>query len=148
MSKIKKWALAIGIAVIFNLFINYGVATFHESPEYEDYCNETITPKPAVERQEYNDTYYKACNSSYSGVRQKYDANVFIILVAVGIAAIISGIMIKREAVASGFMFGGILSVIIGAMRYWSHMHDLLRFIILGAVLALLVWVGYKKVKD
>ncbi|MBU2263298.1 hypothetical protein KJ750_01400, partial [Patescibacteria group bacterium] len=54
----------------------------------------------------------------------------------------------QSEAVALGFSFGGILSLIIGTIRYWSGMDDYLRFIILGVALAILIWMGIKKLKD
>ncbi len=38
IKNIKKWALAVAIAIVFNLFVNYGLSTFYEAPKYEDYC--------------------------------------------------------------------------------------------------------------
>ena len=59
--------------------------------------------------------------------------------------AIIAGIVVKAEAVANGFLFGGVLSLIIAAIRNWGQLQDVFKFIILGAVLALLIWIGYRK---
>ncbi len=89
------------------------------------------------------------CRKDFESVQNLYNRNVFIILIIAGIVSIIIGFLIgQSEAVSSGLSFGGILSLIIGTIRYWSGMDDYLRFIILGAALAVLIWIGVKKLKD
>ena len=41
---VKKWLLAIGIAIVFTMFINYSASTFFNEPVYEKYCanNNTV----------------------------------------------------------------------------------------------------------
>ncbi len=152
---IKKWALAIGIAIVFNLFENYGIATFSDEPAYSDFCEETFYPRPAKLDENITQAEFEAlnekqkqCNEAYNEARKVYDGNVFIILVVLGVIAVLAGVFIQVQAVASGFLFGGILSVMIGTLRNWSHLADVWRFVILGLVLALLVWIGFKKLKD
>ena len=55
--------------------------------------------------------------------------------------------ILKLETVSSGIMGGGVLTIIYGTLRYWGEMSDIIRWILLGVVLALLIWIGYKKVK-
>ena len=43
MINVNKWLLAIAIAIVFNLFINYGIATFYPAPKYDNYCNGTAS---------------------------------------------------------------------------------------------------------
>jgi len=174
---VKKWLLAFGIAIIFNLFINYGIFTFYEGPDYLDYCEERF-PKPIViERSQctqlavteefedecrenegmvqYNyddygcetEAYCETCGKAFREARDPYERNVFVMLIVIGLIAIIAGVILKVEAVSSGFLLGGILCVIIGTMRYWGHFQNYARFVILGLVLAFLVWLGYKKLK-
>lgn len=89
------------------------------------------------------------CRKSFESERNLYNRNVFIILIIAGIISIIIGFLVSQsEAVSSGLSFGGIFSLIIGTIRYWSGMDDYLRFIILGAALAVLIWIGVKKLKD
>lgn len=90
-----------------------------------------------------------ACQKNFENARDIYNKNVFIILVIAGVASIIAGFSITQsEAVALGFSFGGLISLLVGTIRYWSSMTDYLRFIILGIALALLVFIGFKKLKD
>ena len=177
---IKKWGLAIAIVIVFNLFVNYGIATFYKGPEYNDFCidkypriapakgpgpydcdaliadealQKNCTEQKGYIAYEYDSNgcpakaYCETCGARFEEVNGKYNANVFIALVAIGVAALIAGILIKADAVGSGFLFGGVVSIFIGAIRYWGQLHDVARFSILGIVLALLVWIGYRKLK-
>lgn len=175
---IRKLFLAIGIAIVFNLFTNYGIATFYEAPQYDDFCSEgRFGPRQfgteascekfvasadlqtsCAEQKGYIDYEYDAegcaiaascntCNKEYQDAREPYDANVFIILTVLGVAALIAGVILKTESVGSGFLMGGVLSILIATLRNWSNFGDIIRFLILGAVLALLVYIGIKKLK-
>ena len=74
---------------------------------------------------------------------------MFIILILAGVAAFGVGFLVNAvAAVSSGFVFGGVISFLIGTMRYWSDMHDYLRFVILGLILLTLIWIGYKKLRE
>ena len=63
------------------------------------------------------------------------------------LAVLIGGVVLKLESVSTGIMGGGALIIIYGILRYWGDASDALRFIILGIVLAVLVWIGYKKLE-
>ena len=184
MSNVKKWILALAIAIVLNLFVNYGISVVYKAPQYDNFCKEGgMGPYPAKpypyppELQQkscavievnqdlqnscneqkgyiaykYNATgcpteaYCETCQARFSDVSQKRNSNVFVILVVAGVAAILAGMVVKAEAVANGFLIGGILSLIIAAIRNWGQLQDVFKLIILGVVLALLIWVGYKK---
>ena len=171
---IKKLVIIIGIIIVLNLFVNYGISTFYDAPKFEDYCKTELisrtyeTPEACAEvggrwngntpatttesapvlEKGYCDTTYQ-CNKDYEPVRDLYNRNVFIVLIIFGILSITLGFFLsKAEAVAMGFSFGGILSLIIGTIRYWSGIDDYLLFIVLGVALAILIWIGVKKIKD
>ena len=172
--KFKQIALAIGIVILLNIFFNYGIFTFYKSPEYTQFCPETLYSKNIQTEKECTDAgglwHYSGpevqkaatatgavimgycditytCNKEYTAVREIYDRNVFIVLTILGIITLILGLtVISVDAVANGFLFGGILSILVGVIRYWSAMDDYLRFIISGIALVLLIWVGYKKI--
>ncbi len=97
------------------------------------YCNATYT-----------------CNNQYMDAQSVYNRNVFIALIILGILSLALGAYLTHlsSAVALGFSFGGVLSLIIGAMRYWSNMQDVLRVVVLAIALAALVWIGIKKIKE
>ncbi len=159
--------LAIAIAVVFTMFIYFGISTFYVEPKYEDYCKPELTsqyintsqdcekiggrwqanyPKTVREQQGYCDVYAK-CQEQYNDVNREYRKNVFVFAVAFGVAALIAGIFVQVSSVAAGLMGGGIVTMIWGTMQYWDQLGDALRFIILGVVLVLLIWIGYKKLR-
>ncbi|MBI3036962.1 hypothetical protein HYY73_04415 [Candidatus Woesearchaeota archaeon] len=184
MSNLKKWVLAVAIAIVLNLFVNYGISVFYKAPQYDDFCKDSMRPYPykiypaepaaqqpkecaTIEVSEelqkscgeqkgyisykYNTTgcpteaHCELCGKMFEDINQKRNSNVFVILVVFGVVAIVAGFVLKAEAVANGFLFGGILSLVIAAIRNWGQLQDIFKFIILGAVLALLIWIGYKK---
>tara|TARA_Y100000034_G_scaffold40026_1_gene49305 strand:- start:3561 stop:4022 length:462 start_codon:yes stop_codon:yes gene_type:complete len=153
MSKLKQRILTIAIAIIFVLFIGYGIQTFYPGPEYEDFCEEKPMPVPRTLDEagelEKSDLYeeQKECRDNFENARQSYDRIVFILSVIFGAIAIGAGVMLKLKSVSAGLMAGGVLTIVYGAMRYWSRMSDYLRFVLLGVVLVGLIWLGYKKLK-
>jgi hypothetical protein len=101
-------------------------------PVQSGYCNQEFT-----------------CQQKFEDANKVYNRNVFIVFTVVGIAALAASVFAgAAEAVALGLSFGGVLSLIIGSVRYWSDMEDILRVVILGVALAALIWTAYKKFKD
>ena len=98
-----------------------------------------------VEQQGYCDLFYY-CSQEFNKVNEKYNRNVFIIATGIGIIALIVGVALKLASVSAGLMGGGILAIIYGTVRYWSDLPDYVRFIILGITLAILIWLGYKRI--
>lgn len=175
-----------GIIIVLNLFINYGVATFYDAPEYENFYPKELTAKKHNTKEECetaggfwseNQTFprmeapvpspvpvekskiagepagwcdaHHSCRQEFEEARDFYKRNVFIIWITVGIIAIVIGfLIIQAETVSLGLSFGGLISLIVGTIGYWSAMNDYLRFIILGIVLAILIWIGIKKIRD
>ena len=86
------------------------------------------------------------CRQQFDDVREVYNRNVFIVATGIGIITLIIGFALKLASVSSGLMGGGILTIIYGTIRYWSDLPDFGRFIILGLTLAILVWLGYRKI--
>lgn len=172
ISKLKRTILGISITIILVLFIGYGINTFYKPPKYEDFCDEALRAKIISSEEEClavggqwnvaperiieeNRTVIQGfcnpnytCEKEYRSVREVYNRNVFIIAVAAGlICVILGGIILKLESVSVGIMGGGVLSILYGTIRYWGDLADVGRFIILGIVLATLIWIGYRKFK-
>lgn len=95
-----------------------------------------------------NATY--SCNQKYTDAEGVYNRNVFIVLVILGILSLIFGTYMATfsSVVSLGFSLGGVISLLIGAIRYWSNMQDILRVVVLACALAALVWIGIRKIKD
>ena len=183
-SKFLKWALALGIIVVLNLFFNYSVHLLYKGPIFDNYCKQeqvTIQPKTQAEciaRQgawTENVNYRRTespvakplpvppsvgeptgwcdlnftCNKDFTEANRLYNRNAFIILVILGVVSMIAGfISVAAPAVSIGLSLGGVLSFIIGSVRYWSDMDDYLRVIILALALAILIWLGVKKLRE
>jgi len=167
MIKYKKFILASAIVIVLNLFINYAVQTISPAPRYDKFCTEDFNnyPKPFTYPQtevktpeaqaEYDKLYREQnikqmeCNKAYMDSTNAYNRNVFIVLVVAGLASITVGFFVASSgAVSLGFSFGGLLSLVIGTIRFWSDMQDYMRLGVLGVALVALIWVGVKKFRD
>ena len=92
---------------------------------------------------------YRTCQKEFNAVNAVYNRNVFVVLVALGMISLVAGLLMGISgAVSTGLSFGGILSMIIGSIRYWADMDDYLRFGLLGVALIILIWLGIRKFKD
>jgi len=91
------------------------------------------------------DPDYK-CRTSYEQAREPHNRNSFIILSIIGLIIIgVATLAIKENVVGYGTLAGGILTVLYGTIRFWGSIPDIARFIILGVVLAVLLWIAYKR---
>ena len=171
MKNIKEKLLSIAIAIVLVFFIAYGINTFYPQPDYSDFCDEDKPYKPNITQQEcldmggkwteervprvegqpettgYCDQDY-TCRQQFEDAREAYNKIVFIISGILGLAAVlIGGIVLKLESVSTGVMGGGILTIIYGTLRYWGQLEDIGRFLILGIILAVLIFIGYRYLK-
>lgn len=163
--KWKKLALSLAILIVLNIFFNVGLDTFYKVPEYDSFCNEEVRGMEFADTQEaclendgawvinkdwaYCESKIDNCWDQYQDYISPYNRNAFIALVSLGLVTLLAGLFIfMPSAVANGLTYGGILSIVIGTMRYWPNMDDYLRFIFSGIVLVILILVGFKKIKD
>ena len=205
---LKKSLIIIAIAIIYALFIGYGIEVFHDSPKSEEFCpnvydilnqedcvaaggtwrpqycengvvseiksteqieeiepvvssenvdaSETIDvnkpgvkpvrPKPVLQSG-YCETK-STCYENFTLIMSNHDKIVFIVAAIFGILAVVAGMILKKEGVNDGFVAGGIILILYGTIRYWQHANDILKFILLGIVLGVLVWIGYKQLDN
>ena len=183
--KIKETILGFSIAILFVLFVGFGIKAFYKEPKYDDFCNSTMfleKPYPYIEsvketkaplcnkievkNYEFEQDCYgrkgqviyapdengcriakecNFCNKEFTDRMNVYNKNVFIISGIIGIIVIIVGAILNLVSVSAGLFGGGVLTIIYGTVRYWSELADWARFIILGIALAVLIWIGYKK---
>ncbi|MBI2573548.1 hypothetical protein HYV86_06805 [Candidatus Woesearchaeota archaeon] len=162
----KKTFLAIAIALLFALFIGYGIEVFHKAPDfdacyrsqpqYPEMLNETSclslngtwvipssqnTPEKAPGYCNYGDP----CYTKLEGQRESHDRIVFIVSLIVGILGLVSMLLLKMEIISTGISAGAILLLLYGTIRYWQYAQDVLRFTLIGVALAILIYVAYSK---
>jgi len=117
------------------------------SPDKDCYCRE-IDAKGTMKCDATNPEYTE-CREEYEDMRETHGRISFIVLVILGLASIlIGGLFLKVEAVSSGVMGGGVLTLLYAAMRFWGSIQDYGRLVVLGVALIVLIWVGYRKLKD
>ena len=87
------------------------------------------------------------CRENFQKSLEKYNRNVFIVSTGIGIIILIVGFALGMASVSAGLMGGGVLTILYGVVRYWTDLPDYGRFIILGITLAILIWLGYKRIK-
>lgn len=171
-----KWALVLGIVIVLNLFISSAIRAVYPEPQYQDYCVQeqvTVLPKTeaectskggawtegqyypdkpmrpvAVEQVEGSCDIDFTCRKEHESASDMYRRNVFIARVIFGVLAIGASFMIAgTQAVALGFSFGGVLSLVIATVQYWSKLSQYAQVIVLALALAVLIWLGVKKIQ-
>ena len=162
---IKNIIIALGIIILTVSVGIYGINTFYDSPDYNDYCgeqernwyintssqcetvggmwNDYIGPKTADSPIGYCDVAY-TCRMEYEADRETYSRNVFLIALPLGIIIITIGALVfGLEAVGAGLMAGGVGIVLWGVGGFWGFAQDWLKFLLSLAGLVVLVWLAY-----
>ena len=145
-------------------FIIYLIEVFHSSPEWEDYCGAVKAPRMAIEekgeiieidqatceqdggtwRDNYCDYQYE-CQKQFDEANDKHRYVIFLTAVPAGLIAVAIGIILALPSVSTGLMIGGVFLTIYGTANYWDNFSNWIKVTVLGIVLALLIWLGYKK---
>jgi hypothetical protein len=169
--EIKNLLLGIVIAIVFFMFCVFGIKLIYGGPFYEDFCNNSYYEKipdnctasielenkrnecyinEGIPRYEYDekgcekDLVCDFCNKDFENANKNYTKNLFLISLILGLIIIaVSVLLIKISMISGGLMTGSILFMIYGTGGYWNFMDDLLRFVILGVVLGILIWLAY-----
>jgi len=168
IKKVKAIILSVVIAIVLASFVIYIVEVFEPRPDYGDYCGEFRGPKIARNIEEpveiidqtaceevegakwmngYCDYNYE-CQQEYDTARDQHRFVVFLVAVPAGLVAVAVGIGLALPSVSSGLMLGGVFLTFFGTTNYWSNISNWLRVLILGIVLAILIWLGYKKLEN
>ena len=163
-----KISIIIAIIIVMNLFFNYAVSLVYNEPVMDFYTkptqvveaittkekcisvggqwSENATPieKGKTEIQGYcNENYTKQLN--YDAARKVYEKKVFITLIILGIISLTTAGFLTISILSISFAWGGVLSLIIASMRYWSQADNLAKVVILALALGILIWLAIKK---
>tara|TARA_Y100000310_G_C20594458_1_gene769761 strand:- start:3 stop:560 length:558 start_codon:yes stop_codon:yes gene_type:complete len=165
--ELKNIVMGLAIIILTTFVVIYGIQTFYERPEYEDFCGDRDSKiaRPIIETQglceaeggvwnPYNEPFleertgycdfYSECNAEYEAAREPYAKNLFIIAIILGIILLaVGGALFELEAVGAGIMGGGIVTLIYGAGNYWEYAGDLFRFALSLIGLILAIYLAY-----
>ena len=122
---ILKWALVLSIVVVLNLFFNFAIDSFYDSPDYNDYCGNQSEPVVNVPRNQeqcvadggqWTENAGKpipesvirentepagwcdidfTCRKEYEEAQSLYNRNVFVGLVITGLVALVIGLFVS-----------------------------------------------------
>lgn len=166
-----KWAVIFGIVVVLNLFFNYALSLVYKQPSYEEYMPQAQVVEPITNKEDclkvggqwtdpdtrlsiegtktmpavgYCDPNFTK-QQEFSKAQKDYNRNVFIILSLLGVSSLILGVVLSNLILSLGFSWGGVLSLVIASMRYWTDADNLVKVIILGVALGALIYIAVKK---
>lgn len=118
----------------------------------EDPYLQKPTPRPVIENAPVVPGYCNVqftCSRNYDDTRKVYERNFFIALVILGVATLLGSFALSAYGtLMAGLSFGGVMTLVVASIRYWSNMDDYLRVIVLGIALAALIYVGARWFKD
>ena len=140
----RHFAIGIGIALLFPMFVFYGVGTATHRPIYAEYTK-NIPPFVANEPQEQRVARaqaQKAAGDAFRAAQQVFARQLVLVAVPLGIVAILIGSFLKMNSIGAGLMFGGLFSVGLGYWHYWQYLQDWALFISALAGLIVFLAVG------
>jgi hypothetical protein len=169
-NKFLQWALTISIVIVLNMFFNYALSLIYKAPEYDQFIKpaqiiENIDTKEKclsiggqwTENINYNEDMKSSpkqigwCDpeytnrNNYESARKIYERNVFITLIVLGVVTLAISFYVGLALLATAFSWGGVLSIVIASIRYWSIADNLLKVIILAIALGVLIYLAVKK---
>jgi hypothetical protein len=169
VTKSKLVIFSVAVAFLSVFFFAYAVQAVYPAPQYEDFCDRTAPSKLLdneadcvesggrwtdyekdalnMEVRGWCDSNFE-CEEEYDAVRKPYERNVFFANLIIGIVVFVVAFFLGLEAVSSGLMGGAVMLIVYGSIRYWGELSDVWRTLMLGFALAVLVWLGYKKLRD
>ncbi len=92
------------------------------------------------------DAYY-TCNLKLQQATNLYRRNVFLTQIMIGGLLMVAGIALALPAVSGGIMSGAVITLFVGLVGYWDILDKWVRISILGLILVVLIWLGYKKLQ-
>lgn len=142
----RQIAIGFGIAIIFPMLIYFGVSTFSPAPKLADfYAAPPFNANATSQERQANAEKQQAGQKAYDEAEKVFAARLLYVAAPLGNEAIILGAFASVSAVGTGLIFGGIFLVATGYSAYWGNLEDSLRFISLLVALAVLLFVGYRK---
>ncbi len=97
--------------------------------------------------------YCNTCSKDYDNSQKNFNFYIFLYSAILGLLAIIGGLYFPtakskvNDIVSTGFMFGGLLTLFIGTVIYFSDAERVMRPIIILVELVIVIFVAYKKLR-
>jgi len=88
------------------------------------------------------------CSSEFNDAKQKYNRNIFFVLLPIGLIIVIIGIYLMVDYLGAGLMFAGLIVMFYATFRYFSDMSKTLRALVILIELLVIMWIGYMKIEN
>ena len=147
----NKLALTIIVSIILTVIVisivNVGVSLFLDEPEYDDYCDISvtkmqITPDSTEEEREIIDNKYEECRDKYEEARKPYNQVRYYVFAGLGFILLLVGLFAKENMIQlTGLATGGIL-VTQGIVMNFEN--KTIVFVSLIAILAIFGVIAYR----
>jgi len=147
----NKLALTIIVSIILTIImisiVNVGVSLFLDEPEYDDYCDISITkmqvtPDSTEEEREIIDNKYDKCQDEYEEARKPYNQIRYYVFAGLGFILLLVGLFAKENLIQlTGLATGGIL-VTQGIVMNFEN--KTIVFVSLIAILAIFGVIAYR----
>ena len=140
--RILKVIYVLAIAVVLVLLVVAGVEAFYPDPSYPEYDPPTWD-YDSTEYQEWEQEWQEAY-AVYEEEAAVHDRNIFLVILPLGAVFAVVGTFIQRRLTifGAGLILGGMGTMISAIVPY--DLDNVLRFIGVAVILAVLVFVGYK----
>ena len=109
------------------------------------WCDLSLAPAEYIYSESIVVSRDSECYQAYEAASDKHSGNGFIIILVIFAVVITVGMFVRRsKAVSSGLIYGSLVLLISGIIRYWEGVEDVWKFVMLGIALAVLVYLGFR----
>jgi hypothetical protein len=169
-----RWAVMLGIVILLNIVFVVARGVIFPAPVYDNSCvastpvtyNQTscttaggnwvpsatvapVTSKPTAANPGGYCDYTQKCEKPFEAAQQDYATKSFIFLIALGVVALIVGILpLGSSIVSTGLSYGGVLAFIVASVGYWNDAPQLTQLGISLVALGALIYIGFKRFRD
>jgi hypothetical protein len=160
-------SVIVAIIIVLNLFFNYTVSLVFTEPVMDSYYSrpqvvqnfstkesciavggqwseQVVVDTQSSKMTGYCDPDFTA-RATFEAAKKVYDKKVFATLILLGALCIALGVWLKNSILKFASMWGGVVSLLIASMRYWSSAGAFLKVVVLAIALAGLVTLAVKK---
>ena len=146
----KRFALGLGIAIIFPAMIHFGVGTISPPPKWQNYQTENYYERherATPEEQKAMETEKTKLEKQRQTEEKSFQKHLFYFAVPFGILAMVVGTYLPRKIIGAGLMFGGIFCATDGYFNYWSELSEALKFSSSLCAFIVLLILGYLRIE-
>ncbi len=111
------------------------------------------TIEPSYDENGCIESYHcNTCSIAYNKALEEYSLKRFIISTIIGVISVVIFLSLKPKrkivnAIYLGFMFGGLIGVLIGTTGYFRYMNNLIRILTISLEIGLVIWIALKSSK-